>query len=143
MLGSVLSTTSLNDQSSIGSPSIRSRRNSLASFFTRSNENIQMPPSPSPSSGEKWKRLTGFKNYSSTPVSRLDQDLRKLSLSGSDIKSPRSVEQSRSWVWQQPLPGRDHQPSTGDSGVIDLDLEIHEEQDEIFGPILEITDKVF
>ena len=102
-----------------------------------------MPPSPSPSSGEKWKRLTGFKNYSSTPVSRLDQDLRKLSLSGSDIKSPRSVEQSRSWVWQQPLPGRDHQPSTGDSGVIDLDLEIHEEQDEIFGPILEITDEVF
>ena len=138
-----LSTTSLNDKSSIGSPSIRSRRNSFASFFTRSNGKLQMPPSPSPSRGEKWKRLTGFKNYCSTPMSRLDQDLRKLSLSGGDIQSPRSVEQSRSWVWQQPPSGRDHKPSIGDSGVTDLDLEIHEEQEEIFGPILEITDEVF
>ena len=138
-----LSTTSLNDKSSIGSPSIRSRRNSFASFFHRSNGKLQVPPTPSPSRAEKWRRLTGLRNYCSTPVSRLDQDLRKLSLSGSDLKSPRSVQQSRSWVFQQPLSGRDLQPSTGDSGVTDLDLEIQEEEDEIFGPILEITDEVF
>ena len=51
-----LSTTSLNDKSSIGSPSIRSRRNSFASFFHKSNGKLQVPPSPSPSRKERWKR---------------------------------------------------------------------------------------
>ena len=78
-----------------------------------------------------------MRNFCSTPVSRLEQDLGKLSLASGDLRSPRSVAQSRSWVWQQP------QPSTADSGVIDLDLDIQEEQEEIFGPILEITDEVF
>ena len=129
-----LSTTSLNDKSSIGSPGLRSRRNSLASFFQKSTGKLQPPPSPCPSGGEKWRRLSGFKNFCSTPLAGLEQDLRKLSLSRGDLKSPRSAEQSRSWVWQQPL---------GDSGVNDMDLEMHDEHDEFFGPILEITDEVF
>jgi len=138
-----LSTNSLNDKSSIESSSLRNRRNSFASFFNKSSGKLQMPPSPSPSKGrERWRRLTGFRSNCSTPLSQLDRDLRKLSLSGEKSKSARPTEQSRSWIWEEATspPGMDLHPSTADSGVTDLEFETHEE---IFGPILEITDEVF
>ena len=120
-----LSNTSLNDKSSIESSSVRKRRNSFASFFHKSSGMLQAPPTPSPARADRWRRLTGF---------RLEEDVRRLSLSADKLRSTRPTEECKSWVWQQ-----SSNPSSADSGVRDLDLEAHEE---VFGPILEITDEV-
>ena len=113
-----LSSSSLNDKSSIESSSFRRRRNSFASFFNKSSGKLQ---------------LSG-----STSASKLGEDLMRLSLSGEKSKSPsRPTEQCRSWVWQQGPPGLDYHPSA-DSGVLDLD-----NTEEVFGPIQEVTDEVF
>ena len=113
-----LSSSSLNDKSSIESSSFRRRRNSFASVFNKSSGKLQ---------------LSG-----STSASKLGEDLMRLSLSGEKSKSPsRPTEQCRSWVWQQGPPGLDYHPSA-DSGVLDLD-----NTEEVFGPIQEVTDEVF
>ena len=113
-----LSSSSLNDKSSIESSSFRRRRNSFASFFNKSSGKLQLP--------------------GSTSASKLGEDLMRLSLSGEKSKSPsRPTEQCRSWVWQQGPPGLDYHPSA-DSGVLDLD-----NTEEVFGPIQEVTDEVF
>jgi len=139
-----LSSSSLNDKSSIGSSSFRRRRNSFASFFQNSS-----PARRSSECGYSDKFLPGLRLNTSTPKLKSNEDFRNSSISSfSSRKNSRSTEQSASWVFQEsstsPTLADNTQTyfrSEGDSGII-KDVEM-ESPDDIFGPIVEMNDEVF
>ena len=132
-----LSSNSLHEKISIGSSSFRKRRNSLASFFHQSSS--KLPSHSSSNASDKSGFLPGYRQCS-TPVSKLDEKSRKLSLSTESKRSIRDPEQCTSWVFQESSSSQSRFGSQEDSGVRDMDLDSPED---IFGPIIEMNDEVF
>ena len=152
-----LSSGSLVETRSINSP-FSSRRNSFAAFFKRSSVSMsgskhdvtdtEVFPRLRTNTMSCDKSLTSPSLVQSPPVTELQGDFRKVSLS-SDIKriSSRDPEPSLSWVFQEVgskttsgvLDDKKLRKSSGDSGVDECEPN---EPEKFFGPI-DITDEIF
>jgi len=152
-----LSSGSLVETRSTNSP-FSSRRNSFAAFFKRSSVSMsgskhdvtdtEVFPRLRTNTMSCDKSLTSPSLVQSPPVTELQGDFRKVSLS-SDIKriSSRDPEPSLSWVFQEVgskttsgvLDDKKLRKSSGDSGVDECEPN---EPEKFFGPI-DITDEIF
>lgn len=152
-----LSSGSLVETRSTNSP-LSSRRNSFAAFFKRSSISMsgskhdvtdtEVFPRLRTNTMSCDKSLTSPSLVQSPPVTELQGDFRKVSLS-SDIKriSSRDPEPSLSWVFQEVgskttsgvLDDKKLRKSSGDSGVDECEPN---EPEKFFGPI-DITDEIF